>query len=125
VLLLKSGDASNKNAAHPHQGKLKPFSHGPPAVSISNSDKAKLDEGEMIVRQTKDAGSASGRALAIQTIHAPPHIVWGQLLDFSSYNRKVDKLAEVRATCFPHYFNLIYIFSQPYQVQLLFGLIKI
>ena len=95
LLFLERCDASNKNSAHPHQGKLKPFSPGSPSVSISNSDKEKLDGDEMIVRQTKDAGSASGRALAIQTIHAPPHIVWAQLLDFSSYNRKVDKLAEV------------------------------
>jgi hypothetical protein len=93
--LLRGVRGAIKGKPHGHQGKLKPFVPGEPSVTISKSDQARLDAGEMLISQTKDAGSASGRATAIQTMHAPPKTVWNQLLDFNAYPKKVDKLVEV------------------------------
>lgn len=44
-------DAAKKGIAHSHSGKLKPFNHGPPALTISKGDQAKLDSGEMLTIQ--------------------------------------------------------------------------
>lgn len=51
--------------------------------------------------QVRDASGNSGQATAIQAIHAPPKVVWRQLLDFNAYPKKVDKLAEVSAPSNP------------------------
>ena len=95
VGLLGLSDAAIKGSPHPHQGILTPFTPGQPSVVVSGDDEAKLDGGEMITKQTKDESGQGGRATAIQAIHAPPEIVWGQLLDLNSYPSKVDKLTEV------------------------------
>ena len=63
-------------------------------MSLTSADHSKLDSGEMITKQTKDASGASGRAIAIQNVHAPPNLIWKQLLDFNAYPKKVDKLTE-------------------------------
>ena len=93
------GEVCNTNAAkrgtpHPHQGKLTPFVPGPPAVKLSGADQAKIDGGELMMRQTVIDGGSSGRATAIQAVHAPPRLIWAQLLDLNAYPSKVDKLSE-------------------------------
>jgi len=85
--------AAQPGVPHPHRGKLKPFVPGPPALKLSASDQAKLDAGEMITLQTKDASGVGGRATAVQAVHAPPKYIWKQLLDLDSYVGKVEKLS--------------------------------
>lgn len=87
-------NAAQRGSPHPHQGKLKPFEPGPPKIKLSSADQSKVDDGELVMRQTVIDGGSSGRATAIQAVHAPPRLVWKQLLDLNSYPSKVDKLTE-------------------------------
>ena len=94
LILLANVRAARRGVPHPHQGKLKPFEPGPPSVKLSGADQAKVDGGELVMRQTVIDGGSSGRATAIQAVHAPPRLVWKQLLDLNAYPSKVEKLTE-------------------------------
>jgi hypothetical protein len=62
---------------------------------LSSAETENLNSGMMVVRQANSAHGGGGSATALQTIKAPPNVVWGQLLDFPSYVGKVDKLHHV------------------------------
>ena len=94
LALVAAADAARKGVPHAHQGKLNPFVPGLPTVKLTSGDRAKLENGDMIVQQVQDKAVAGGRATAVQLIHAPPKVIWDQLLDLNSYSKKVGKLSE-------------------------------
>lgn len=87
----------DRNAGHPHRGKLTPYKPGPFDLKLTPSDEKHLLSGKPVMKQIQDeGGSTGGRAICIQDVHAPKCAVWNQILNFDSYVGKVNRLKECR-----------------------------
>mmetsp|Transcript_3791 Transcript_3791/g.5642 ORF Transcript_3791/g.5642 Transcript_3791/m.5642 type:complete len:248 (+) Transcript_3791:148-891(+) len=87
----------DRNAGHPHRGKLTPYKPGPFDLKLTPSDEKELVSGKSVMKQVRDAGeSAGGRAICVQDVNAPKSAVWNQILNFDSYVGKVNKLKECK-----------------------------
>ncbi len=93
ILGLAAAFAADADKPHPHQGKLPAFATRPAATSLSAGELAQLARGEPVEKQLRYEGG--GRALAIQDIQAPPHVVWNTIL---AYDRYPDWVAHVDET---------------------------
>ena len=88
----------DRNAGHPHRGKLVPYKPGPFHLQLTRSDEKELDSGKSVMKQIRDEGKEGmgGRAICVQDVDAPRSAVWNQILDFDSYVGKVNKLKECK-----------------------------
>lgn len=87
----------DRNVAHGHRGKLRPYSPGPFAVKLTAADEATLRSGQPVTKQTvPDDPNAPGTVLCIQDVEAPVSAVWKQILDMDQYNKKVSKVTECK-----------------------------
>jgi hypothetical protein len=82
--------AADPSKPHEHHGKLKPYPRPPPALKLSDAEKATLDAGKPVMRQTE--GEAGGRGMAIFKVNANPDIVWATIQDFPSYPKWIDEV---------------------------------
>lgn len=81
---------------HPHRGLLPAYDGPPPAVALTDDDRAHLAAGEPVKKQVQTASGdgAAGRGIAVQDIHAPPGQVWAKILAFDQYPTMVDNVKE-------------------------------
>lgn len=86
----------DRNAPHPHNGKLKPYTPGPfPNLKLSKEDTKTLEAGQSVMKQIMpDRPEDSGSAICVQDVNAPCTAVWHQILDMDSYTKKVSKVTE-------------------------------
>jgi ribosome-associated toxin RatA of RatAB toxin-antitoxin module len=82
--------AADATKPHEHQGKLKPYPRPPPPLKLSDKERARLDEGKPVMRQTE--GEAGGRGMAIFRVNANPDVVWATINDFASYPKWIDEV---------------------------------
>ena len=73
---LGSAAGASESEPHYHDGKLIPYGIGPPAVLLSDADKAKLRSGKPVMQVLADEMGAR-RLVMVQDIAAPPQIVFG------------------------------------------------
>jgi ribosome-associated toxin RatA of RatAB toxin-antitoxin module len=78
--------------AHPHTGKVTPFKAGDPGVKLNGSALKTLSSGKPYSTQIQSA--AGFRGISVQDVEAPPDVVWGQILDFDTYNQKAPSTSE-------------------------------
>jgi hypothetical protein len=93
-LLLLSEYVSSMSTAtsHPHTGKLVPFKAGEPDVKLDESALKRLAAGKAY--STKIESDAGFRGISVQDVEAPTDVVWGQILDFDTYNQKAPSTSE-------------------------------
>mmetsp|Transcript_54080 Transcript_54080/g.65289 ORF Transcript_54080/g.65289 Transcript_54080/m.65289 type:complete len:342 (+) Transcript_54080:47-1072(+) len=91
-IVTKTIEASNFNKPHHHQGKVTPYPPGDPKVKLDKRAIGILNAGKPY--QTQITQGASGRALCVQDIHAPPSVVWDRILDFNKYATMVDRVSQ-------------------------------
>jgi hypothetical protein len=93
-LLLLSEYASSMSTAtgHPHTGKITPFQAGAPDVKLDESALKRLSAGKAY--STKIESAAGFRGISVQDVEAPTDVVWGQILDFNTYNQKAPSTSE-------------------------------
>jgi hypothetical protein len=93
-LLLLSEYVSSMSTAtpHPHTGKLVPFKAGEPDVKLDESALKRLAAGKAY--STKIESEAGFRGISVQDVEAPTDVVWGQILDFDTYNQKAPSTSE-------------------------------
>lgn len=89
LALALAGDATKP---HEHTGIVTPYKGAPGAVSLSSADIAKIEGGEVVLKQ-QQVGSG-GRGIAIFDIAATPSKIWSRIVDYSGYPRMVDQVAE-------------------------------
>jgi ribosome-associated toxin RatA of RatAB toxin-antitoxin module len=82
--------AGDVGKPHPHQGSLKPYPRPPKPLVLSDADKAVLQSGKPVMRQTE--GEAGGRGLAVFVVDAPPDTVWATIRDYPSYPRFIPEV---------------------------------
>lgn len=82
--------AADATKPHEHKGVLKPYPRPPPPLKLSDKERARLDEGKPVMRQTE--GEASGRGMAIFKVNASPDVTWGVISDFPSYPKWIDEV---------------------------------
>ncbi|MBM4390350.1 MAG: SRPBCC family protein [Deltaproteobacteria bacterium] len=89
LALALAGDATKP---HEHTGIVSAYKGAPPAVTLSSGDIARIEAGEVVLKQ-QQVGSG-GRGIAIFDIAATPSKIWSRIVDYSAYPRMVDKVAE-------------------------------
>jgi hypothetical protein len=98
LLLVADCRKRDKNAAHSHQGILKPYKPGPfENLHLGKKDEQHLLSGKPVMKQVmpdKDSEDTSGTAICIQDVNAPKPAVWNQILDLDAYKGKVPKVKE-------------------------------
>jgi hypothetical protein len=82
--------AADPSKPHEHHGKLKPYPRPPPALKLSDAERATLDSGKAVMRQTE--GEGGGRGMAIFKVNANPDIAWATIQDFPSYPKWIDEV---------------------------------
>ena len=97
-VLLVECRKRDRNAAHSHQGVLKPYKPGQfENLSLGKKDEQHLLAGKPVMKQVmpdKDSEDTSGTAICIQDVDAPKAAVWNQILDLDAYKGKVPKVKE-------------------------------
>jgi ribosome-associated toxin RatA of RatAB toxin-antitoxin module len=81
---------------HPHRGVLPAYSGAPPAVTLSDAERATLAAGQPVKKQLQTATGegAGGRGIAVHDIHAEPSVVWSKILAFDQYPTMVDNVKQ-------------------------------
>ncbi|MEE2904247.1 MAG: SRPBCC family protein [Myxococcota bacterium] len=87
---LPSEGRAEEHKPHPHPPILKPIVSTPDPVKLTADEKAQLNKGEPVLRQSKD--DSGGAGIAIQTIDAPPSVVWKTILAYDKYKDWVDNV---------------------------------
>lgn len=90
ALISTGALAADPAKPHEHHGLLKPYPRPPPPLQLSPADRAILDSGKPIMRQTE--ADAGGRGLAIFRVDADPDTVWAIINDFPSYPKYIDEV---------------------------------
>lgn len=93
VCVAATAFAADASKPHPHKGTLKPYPRPPAPVVLTDKDRARLEDGKSVMRQTE--GEAGGRGLAIFRVHAPPDLAWATINDFPSYPQYIDEVKEI------------------------------
>lgn len=75
--------------AHPHQGKVTPFTPGDPKVKLDGKALGILKQGKPYQTQVKSG--SSGRGMVVQDVKAPTTVVWDRILDYNNYAKMVPK----------------------------------
>mmetsp|Transcript_26028 Transcript_26028/g.62499 ORF Transcript_26028/g.62499 Transcript_26028/m.62499 type:complete len:337 (+) Transcript_26028:20-1030(+) len=84
---------SNFNKPHSHTGKVEPFQPGDPKIKLDGKAKGILKSGKPYQTQVI-TGTSGGRALVVQDVNAPTHVVWGRILDYDHYSDMVPKTVD-------------------------------
>lgn len=74
---------------HYHAGKLTPYEIGPPAMTISGQDEARLRQGKPVMQAIAAEHGDSRRLIMVQDIHAPSNVVLDRIMDVNHYDRMV------------------------------------
>jgi hypothetical protein len=93
LTLAAAALAADASKPHPHKGVLKPYPRPPPAITLSEAELKRLNDGKPVSRQTE--GDAGGRGLSIFRVHAPPDLVWATINDWNSYPKFIDEVKEI------------------------------
>ena len=91
LAMVTTAQASDPTKPHPHQGILTPITTAPARIDLSADEKAKLEGGEVVIRQTQ--GSGEGEGVAVQLIQAPVDTVWEVILDYDRYPERINTLS--------------------------------
>lgn len=97
LLILVDGRKRDRNAAHSHQGILKPYKPGQfENLELGKKDEKHLQSGKPVMKQVmpNNPDEEAGTAICIQDVNAPKPAVWNQILDLDSYKGKVPKVKE-------------------------------
>lgn len=92
VLLLAAALAGDAILPHEHTGVVTAYKGAPPAVSLSSAEIARLEAGEVVLKQ-QQVGSG-GRGIAVFDIAATPSKIWSKIVDYANYPKMVDKVEE-------------------------------
>jgi len=84
--------AADETKPHAHQGVLAPYPLPPKKPALTADELKTLASGGTVEKQLKEEGSAGGRGLAVQDIHASTDIVWGRITDYAKYPTMVDNV---------------------------------
>jgi hypothetical protein len=93
-LIVATARAADVARAHINQGIKTPFPASKPVVALTSEEEATLLAGGTIKRQDVAASGKGGRAMAVQDVGGTPEVVWGRILDFRSYPKMVNGVAE-------------------------------
>ena len=85
--------AADPGEPHDHQGKLAPYEPGAIQVELSDKDREKLAEGDLVIITIEDEDTG-GRGIAIQDIAAPPAVVWSRITGYANYPEWVGPVKE-------------------------------
>lgn len=83
--------AASFDEPHGHRGKATPYQPGDPKIQLDSRARKILDLGNPY--QTQIIQGASGRALCVQDIAAPPKQVWSKILDLDNYSNYISMLS--------------------------------
>lgn len=92
LLLVLAALAADATKPHPHQGVVTPYSGAPPPVVLTETERATLAAGKVVLKQSQVA--SGGRGIAVMDIAAAPSRIWSKILDYGRYPQMVDKVAE-------------------------------
>lgn len=93
ILLASGAPAADPDESHDHQGKLAPYRPGAIEVELSDKDREKLAEGDLVIITIEDEDTG-GRGIAIQDIAAPPGVVWSRITGYENYPEWVGPVKE-------------------------------
>lgn len=101
ALVASTGAADVARAAdatkpHEHKGVLKPYARPPPALVLTDKEKARLETGKSVMRQME--GETGGRGMAIFRVDAAPDTVWAIINDFPSYPKWIGEVKKCEIT---------------------------
>lgn len=88
LLLAATVHAADATKPHEHQGIVKPYTGAPPAVTLSADELAKLDAGQLVMKQAQTGNG--GHAVAFQNIAATPDRIWSKITNYAMYPTWVD-----------------------------------
>lgn len=89
-LLTLTALAADATKPHEHQGKVAAYTGAPPAVTLTTDDVAKLEAGQLVMKQSQ-AGNG-GKAIAFQHIAATPDRIWSRITNYAMYPSWVDNV---------------------------------
>ncbi len=92
VLVLAAALAGDATLPHEHTGVVTAYKGAPAAVGLTASEIAKLEAGEVVLKQ-QQVGSG-GRGIAVFDIAATPAKIWSKIVDYGNYPKMVDKVEE-------------------------------
>ncbi len=94
IALVGLAMAADATAPHEHRGIVSAYSGAPPAVSLTATDIATLEGGDLVQKQIRvDTG---GRGVAVMHVEAPPATIWKTIQNYSAYPEWVDGLDNTR-----------------------------
>lgn len=75
--------AADATRPHEHRGIVTPYSGAPPALALTAAERARLDAGEMLLKQTERGAGA--HAVAVEDIRATPERIWSRITNYPRY----------------------------------------
>ena len=88
--MLMTAEAYDPNSPHSHQGILQPITSAPAPIALTAAEKAKLENGEVVLQQQMD--DKGGGGVAVQYINATSLDVWATILSYHRYKDWVDNV---------------------------------
>jgi len=82
--------AASDSEPHYHRGKLTRYELGPPTITLSASDEARLRTGKAVTQAVETDEAGARRMIMVQNIPAPSSVVMGRIMDFEKYDKMVD-----------------------------------
>ncbi len=86
--------AADANEPHEHRGVVSAYSGAPPAVSLTATDVATLEAGQLVQKQI--VADSGGRGVAVMHVNAPPATIWKTIQNYGAYPEWVDGLDGTR-----------------------------
>ncbi|MFZ5480771.1 MAG: SRPBCC family protein [Myxococcota bacterium] len=91
ALLIGAVAAADAAKPHDHTGKLAAYAGAPPPVTLAADELAKLEAGEVVLKQQQSGNG--GRGVAVFHVRASADTVWRTITNFAMYPKWVDNVA--------------------------------
>lgn len=91
LVLTVAALAADAGKPHRHQGIVAAYKGAPPAVTLAAEESAKLDAGEMVLKQVRSGNGGTG--VAFMDIAATPETIWSRITNYAMYPTWVENVA--------------------------------